>query len=50
MNKIFQIVFNRCGTSSLYHFFKNNGLVSIHWNKGNLAKKCYLMIKIIKNY
>ena len=28
--KIFQIGFNKCGTSSLYHFFKGNGIASVH--------------------
>jgi len=37
MAKIFQIGFNRCGTSSLYHFFRKNGLKAIHWGRGSLA-------------
>jgi len=32
--KIFQIGFNKCGTKSLYHFFKKNGHKSIHWDQG----------------
>jgi hypothetical protein len=36
--KIFQIGFNRCGTSSLYDYFRKNNYKSIHWDKGNLAK------------
>lgn len=42
--KIFQIGFNRCGTTSLYNFFKNNcinNLKCIHWDNGNLAKSIY---------
>lgn len=39
VNKIFQIGFNRCGTTSLYSFFKENSFDSIHWNNGDLAKK-----------
>lgn len=31
MNKIFQIGFNRCGTTSLAAFFEANGLRSLHW-------------------
>ena len=38
-NKIFQIGFNKCGTTSLHHFFINNGLKSIHWDETRLAKK-----------
>ena len=30
--KVFQIGFNRCGTTSLYHFFKQNNHRSVHWN------------------
>ena len=39
MTKIFQIGFNRCGTGSLYNFFKENGFISIHWDSGEIAKK-----------
>ncbi len=39
--KIFQIGFNKCGTVSLHKFFLHNGLKSIHWDSGNLAKKIY---------
>lgn len=35
--RIFQIGFNRCGTKSLYAYFKANGLRAIHWKKGKLA-------------
>jgi hypothetical protein len=31
MPKIFQIGFNRCGTTSLAKFFEANGLRSVHW-------------------
>lgn len=37
INKIFQIGFNKCGTVSIYNFFENNGLKSIHWGMGMLA-------------
>lgn len=37
-NKIFQIGFNRCGTTSIHEFFKKNGLSSIHWDRGYLAR------------
>ena len=42
--RIFQIGFNKCGTRSLYHFFKNNGVKSVHYDAGNIAKS------IFKNY
>lgn len=35
--RIFQIGFNRCGTYSLYEFFKQNGLRCLHWERGGLA-------------
>jgi hypothetical protein len=38
-NKIFQIGFNKCGTTSLHKFFKANDLKSIHWGDAKLAKK-----------
>lgn len=37
-NKIFQIGFNKCGTTSIHKFFKENGLSSIHWDRGYLAR------------
>lgn len=39
-NKIFQIGFNKCGTSSLYNLFSvysKPNIPSIHWDNGNLA-------------
>ena len=35
--KIFQIGFNRCGTQSMYNFFSQNGIPSIHNGMGRLA-------------
>ena len=35
--KIFVIGFNKCGTTSFHHFFKQNGLSSFHWG-GNSSK------------
>ena len=35
--KIFQIGFNRCGTTSIYNFFnkcENKKLKCLHWEKG----------------
>lgn len=48
INKIFIIGFNKCGTRTLHHFFKNNGLASCHYkcenenkNKKNIASQIY---------
>ncbi|WKD48794.1 sulfotransferase [Microbulbifer spongiae] len=35
--RVFQIGFNKCGTTSLNHFFLRNGYKAIHWDYGNLA-------------
>ena len=43
--KIFQIGFNKCGTRSIHHFFEKNGIKSIHYDKGRLAKTI-----LIRNY
>ncbi len=40
--KIFQIGFNKCGTTSLHRFFLANGLTSVHWARGKIARKLYL--------
>jgi hypothetical protein len=37
--KVFQIGFNRCGTTSLYELFKGSGYKSVHYGKGWLARK-----------
>ena len=37
--KIFIIVFNRTGTRSLDNFFRKNGLTTIHWDQGRIARK-----------
>lgn len=37
--KIFQIGFNKCGTSTLARFFKRNGLPIVHWARGDLARR-----------
>jgi hypothetical protein len=39
--KIFQIGFNKCGTTSLHVFFQKNNIPSIHWHDGRLAKTMY---------
>jgi hypothetical protein len=41
VNKIFQIGFNKCGTKSIHRFLSGNGLRSVHWDGGNLAKKIH---------
>ena len=38
MYKIFVIGFNKTGTRSLYNYFKDNKIPSIHWHKGKLAR------------
>ena len=35
--RIFQIGFNKCGTRSLFHFFKDNNISSIHYDGGKIA-------------
>ena len=37
MPRIFQIGFNRCGTTSIHRFLEENGLRSIHWGRGSIA-------------
>jgi hypothetical protein len=41
VNKIFQIGFNKCGTKSIHRFLSGNGLRSVHWDGGNLARKIH---------
>lgn len=35
--RVFQIGFNRCGTTTLCRFFHSNGVPAIHWDNGNIA-------------
>lgn len=37
--RIFQIGFNRCGTRTLHQFFLKSGINSVHWEKGEIARK-----------
>jgi hypothetical protein len=37
--RIFQIGFNKCGTTTLARFFKQNGLPVIHWGRGDIARR-----------
>jgi len=39
MPRIFQIGFNKCGTTSLHRFFLDNGIRSLHWEGGQLAER-----------
>jgi hypothetical protein len=44
-NKIFQIGFNKCGTTSIHNLFVQCGLKSVHHGKGIIARKiCYNII------
>jgi hypothetical protein len=36
---IFQIGFNKCGTTSLHKFFVDSGIASLHWGEGLLAER-----------
>lgn len=36
--RIFQIGFNKCGTTTLHRFFSDNGLRSVHWENGAVAE------------
>lgn len=39
--RIFQIGFNKCGTRTLFKFFQNNGINSVHYDKGLIAGSMY---------
>jgi len=39
--KIFQIGFNKCGTSTIHHYLRSNGVRSIHWDHGRLAQRMF---------
>jgi len=41
MKIIFQIGFNKCGSTSLHKFFTQNSIKSIHWDEGKLSSKIY---------
>ena len=38
---IFQIGFNKCGTSTLHRYLRANGVKSVHWNEGRLAQRMF---------
>jgi len=39
--KIFQIGFNKCGTSTIHHYLQSNGISSVHWDRGRLAQRMF---------
>ena len=39
--RIFQIGFNKCGTTSLFRLFQKNGIPSVHYDSGNIADAIY---------
>ncbi len=39
--KVFQIGFNKCGTSTIHHYLRANGVRSVHWDKGRLAQRIF---------
>ena len=38
---IFQIGFNKCGSRTLFHFFKDNKIKSAHYDSGRLATSIF---------
>ena len=36
---VFVIGFNKTGTTAIHRLFEANGFPSIHWDKGNLARR-----------
>lgn len=39
--KIFQIGFNKCGTSTIHHYLRANSVRSVHWDEGRLAQRMF---------
>lgn len=39
--RIFQIGFNKCGTRTIFKFFQQNGVESIHYDKGQIARSMF---------
>jgi Sulfotransferase domain len=39
--KIFQIGYNRCGTRTIHNYFAANGIRSVHWDDGRLARRIF---------
>src|SRR5262245_6163956 len=42
--RIFLIGFNKCGTTTIHRYFVANGIKSIHWYKGRLARRIFCNI------
>jgi hypothetical protein len=42
---IFQIGFNKCGTTSLHRFLSESGIASAHWGGGQLARRIMARIR-----
>jgi hypothetical protein len=40
--KVFQIGFNKCGTATIHRYFQSNGIKSIHWDNGRLARRMFV--------
>ena len=45
-SRIFQIGFNRCGTEALHRFMLVNGVSSVHWERGDLARRIVANIRL----
>jgi len=39
--KVFQIGFNKCGTATIHHYLQSNGISSVHFDKGRLARRMF---------
>ena len=39
--KIFQIGFNKCGTSTIHRYLRANGVKCVHWDDGRLAQRMF---------
>jgi Sulfotransferase domain len=39
--KIFQIGFNKCGTSTIHRYLRANGVKCVHWDDGRLARRMF---------
>lgn len=48
------IGFNKTGTTSIHKLFEDNGIPSIHWDNGNLARTCLINTlkgnRVLKGY
>jgi hypothetical protein len=39
--RIFQIGFNKCGTTTIHRYLLANGVNSVHWDSGRLAQRIF---------